>query len=343
MPRTNLSPSDTITTSCKTPSAFMTTRIHSKSHPHAALPTESSNSLIPDDKLIAIYTSMLKCRMLRERVRNLARTGKKRAFNLGSEAVAAATLIDVQCDDCLISAALHRCAALLKGLPLANLLPPLSTRAASANAGFGAGRIHVASGVLVAPLAGAGFRNLSAAGLAAGCAFAARHSNRENVAIAFYEGAHTENSWRELFHFALAHNLPVILVRQSAHSLRQLSSRGRSGKGAPGSLPIIPVDANDAVAVYRVAHEAIAHARRGSGPTLIDCVSLRLVGDRKQDSDCIARMERYLQVKGLRPDKIRAGVTQKFTRALDAAASAARRNVQKNGKRAIPGRSFRGK
>lgn len=308
----------------------MTTRIHSKSHPHAALPTESSNSLIPDDKLIAIYTSMLKCRMLRERVRNLAKVGKKRAFNLGSEAVAAATLIDVQPDDCLISAALHRCAAFLKGLPLANLLPLLSTRSATANAGFGAGQIHVASGVLVAPLAGAGFRNLGAPGLAAGCAFAANHSNRGNVAIAFYEGAHGENSWREIFHFALAHQLPVILIRQSARSLRQRPSRGRSGKSAPGSLPIIPVDANDAVAVYRVAHEAIAHARRGSGPTLIDCVPLRLAGERKQDSDCIARMERYLQAKGLRPERIKAGVTAKFTRTIEAAIHAARSDVPRN-------------
>lgn len=343
MPPTNLSPSDTITTSCKTPSAFMTTRIHSKSHPQAALPSMASNSLIPKDRLIEIYTAMLKCRMLRERVGNLAKVGKKRAFNLGSEAVAAATLIDAQPDDSLISATLHRCAALLKGVPPVSLLPPLATRSANANPGFGPGQVHVVSGVLVAPLAGAGFGNLGAAGLAAGCAFAARRGNRGNVVIAFYEGDNAEKSWREIFHFALAHHLPVILIRQSSHSLRSVSRRGRSAKSASGSLPIIPVDANDAVAVYRVAHEAIAHARRGSGPTLIDCVPLRLPGERKQDSDCIARMERYLMSIGLRPDNIRAKVTQKFTHALDAAATAVRRDVRRNGNRAVPGSPFRSK
>ena len=71
----------------------MMPRIQSKSHPQAALPTEAGNSLIPDDRLIAIYASMLKCRILRERIRNLAKAGKKRSFNLGSEAVAAANVV----------------------------------------------------------------------------------------------------------------------------------------------------------------------------------------------------------------------------------------------------------
>lgn len=305
----------------------MMTRTHSKPHPHAALPAEGGASLISNDRLIEIYTAMLQCRMLGERVGALARAGKKRPAASGSEAVAAATLIDARSDDGLISAAPHRCAALLKGVPLVNLLRPFSTRS-SANIRGGNCQVHVASGVLAGPLAGTTFCNLDAAALAAGCAFAARHGNRENVVIAFYEGAKAEDAWREMFLFALAHRLPVILVRQSAHPLWPLLTRGRSGK----SLPIIPVDANDAVAVYRVAHEAIAHARRGSGPTLIDCVPLRLAGERKQDSDCIARMERYLQAKGLRIGRIRTGVARKFTSALDAAVIAARRDARKNRK-----------
>lgn len=311
----------------------MMTPIQSKLHPHAALPAEGGASLISNDRLIEIYTAMLQCRMLSERVGALAREGTKRAFASGSEAVAAATLMDARPDDELISAAPHRCAALLKGVPLAELLRPFGTRS-SANLRRGEHQVHSASGVLAGPLAG----NLDAAALAAGCAFAARHGKRENVVIAFYKGGDAEDAWREMFHFAFAYRLPVILVRQSARPLWPDLDGGRSGKGMPKSmsrsapLPIIPVDAHDAVAVYRVAHEAIAHARRGGSPTLIDCVPLRLPGERKQDSDCIARMERYLQAKGLRADRIGAGAAKKFTRALDAALTAARRDARKRRK-----------
>lgn len=311
----------------------MSTRVHSNPHPQAALPAEGGASLISDERLVGIYVAMLHCRIFSERAVNPSRSGKRSA---AFEAVAAATLMDARPEDHLISAAPHRCAALLKGIPLAELLAPLYARSTGAGRG-GAGLVHAASGVLVTR-AGAGSRDLAPA-LAAGCAFAARSGNRENVAIAFFRSGRAENSWLEMFRFALAHRLPLILVRQSSHPLRPLSSRSRSGKRVPGGPPVIPVDANDAVAIYRVVHEAIAHARRGSGPTLIDCVPLRMAGERKQDADCIARMERYLQSKGLRPEKIGVRAAQKFTRALDAAIAAARRDVQKNGNRAVPGRS----
>jgi TPP-dependent pyruvate/acetoin dehydrogenase alpha subunit len=306
----------------------MMTRIRSKSHPQAALPAEGSAALISNDRLIGIYTAMLECRMLRQRAGKLAGRAKLRALASGSEAVAAAALIGLEPGDLFVSAKPHLFAAVLKGVPLRSVLRTLQVHPSAPGS---ADRAHVSAGVLIASSAGRVPRSITVGALAAGAAFAARHSDCENVAIAFYEGADAERSWRQAFHFALAHDLPLILIRQSARSLRPVSSRSRPGKSAPGNLPIIPVDADDAVALYRVAHEAITHARRGSGPTLIDCVPLRLAGERKQDSDCIARMERYLQAKGLRPERTKAGVTAKFTRAVDAAITAARRDVRKKG------------
>lgn len=271
---------------------------------------------------------MLKCRLLSKRAGTLVRAGKKRAFASGSEAVAAATLADARPDDSLISTAPDVCAALLKGVPLASLLRRFSGRSSAAKLRDSVGQVHFASGVVAGPFAGPPVCNFAAVALAAGCAFEARHSNRKSVAIAFYRGANTDLSLHEVLHFVLAHNLPVVMVRQSSRPLDVVLLRGRSGKGMRRSLPTIPVDANDAVAVYRVAHEAIAHARRGSGPTLIDCVPLRLPGERKRDSDCIVRMERYLESKGLRPGRIRADVVKKFTLALDAAVAAARKTPE---------------
>jgi TPP-dependent pyruvate/acetoin dehydrogenase alpha subunit len=322
----------------------MTSRPKSKPHPHAALPAAGSGSLISDARLAELYAAMLRCRMLRERIRGIAGRSKQRRFASSSEAVDAATIIGLLPQDSVISSAPHLCAALLKDAPLKSILRPLCARPAAAHPG-GAERACTASGVLAASFDGAGRGKLAADALAAGAAFAGKRNGDGSVVVAFYEGIGNEDSRRAIFDFATAHELPLILVRQAPRPLQPGRRRGHSGRrtavSAPGALPIIPVDSNDAVAVYRVAHEAIAHARRGSGPTLIDCVPLRLAGERRQDSDCIARMERYLAAKGLRPERIKARVSANFTRALDSAVAAIRsgpRASQKNSRSAKTGK-----
>ena len=62
----------------------------------------------------------------------------------------------------------------------------------------------------------------------------------------------------------------VFLVRQSAESLDEVRVAGEYDSE---QLPRIVVDAGDALAMYRVAQESVAHARRGQGPALIVCVS----------------------------------------------------------------------
>jgi hypothetical protein len=64
-------------------------------------------------------------------------------------------------------------------------------------------------------------------------------------------------------------------------------------------MPVIAVDGNDAVAVYRVAQESIAHARSGSGPTLIVGRIGEWHNDAGEYTDPILRMEAYLAAKGL--------------------------------------------
>lgn len=302
----------------------MATRTKSKSHPHAALPEASAGSLISDARLLELYAAMLKCRVLRDRIRKLAAGTKLRTCASCSEAVAAATLLGLWAQDAVISSAPHLCAALLKGVPLERIVRPFCARGSTGNRRGNIGHADSGAGILVAPFAGAGARSPVTGALAAGAAFAGMRGNRESVAVVFFEDTGGEAGWREVFDFALAQNLPLIFVRQAGSALQP--ARGGKSNSLPGALPIIPVDSNDAVAVYRVAHEAIAHARRGSGPTLIDCVPLRLAREHKRDSDCIARMERYLAAKGLRPERIQTRVSASFTRALDAAVAAARRS-----------------
>lgn len=74
----------------------------------------------------------------------------------------------------------------------------------------------------------------------------------------------------------------------------------------------IPVDAADALALYRVAFEMIARARTGSGPTLIDCKKITFTAG---EDDAIARMEAHLSRKGLLEAGDRAHMTEELLRA----------------------------
>ena len=78
------------------------------------------------------------------------------------------------------------------------------------------------------------------------------------------------------------------------------------------SFPVIAVDGNDAVAVYRVASEAIAHARKGDGPTLIECI-------RTKAGDPLLNMEKYLVRKGLFSEEFKRKVAAGCSEKLDAA------------------------
>jgi pyruvate dehydrogenase E1 component alpha subunit len=81
------------------------------------------------------------------------------------------------------------------------------------------------------------------------------------------------------------------------------------------------VDGNDVVAVYRVATESIAHARKGNGPTLIECMI-----ERSKAHDPIRKMERYLKRKGLFSREMKFEVINGFTKHLDASIKAVRRS-----------------
>ncbi len=66
-------------------------------------------------------------------------------------------------------------------------------------------------------------------------------------------------------------------------------------------VPAIFVDADDAVAIYRVAQESIGHARIGGGPALIECVPfvLERAGKRVAAQDAIVGLERTLLQRGV--------------------------------------------
>ena len=85
---------------------------------------------------------------------------------------------------------------------------------------------------------------------------------------------------------AAEHKLPIIYVQKNAPLSTNVIGDAMYG------FPVMAVDASDAIAIYRVAQEAIYRARMGGGPTLLACCQL-------EEKDPLAYMEHYLEKKGL--------------------------------------------
>ena len=118
--------------------------------------------------------------------------------------------------------------------------------------------------------------------IAMGAAFSNRFKKNKNVAVAFFgDGASNEGSVHEAINMASLYKLPCIFVcenngygeytAQSRHQAIVDVADRASGYGMPG----VVCDGMDVMAVYEAAGEAIERARKGSGPTLLECKTYR--------------------------------------------------------------------
>jgi TPP-dependent pyruvate/acetoin dehydrogenase alpha subunit len=174
-----------------------------------------------------------------------------------------------------------------------------------------------------------------------GIALANQMKKNDNVVVAFSgEGSTSLGFWHEALNFAGVRNLPIVYVCQNnlwAESVSiqlQTKVEDMSVKAVAYGFPGITVDGNDAIAMYRVCQEAIARARSGGGPTLIEAKTYRWYGHSEIDpakyrtaeevehwkaKDPIAAMERYLTGKNLFTEDWKKQVTEEFSKELDAA------------------------
>ena len=104
-----------------------------------------------------------------------------------------------------------------------------------------------------------------------------------------------------------------------------------AGYGVPG----VVVDGNDVLACYEVAHEAVARARRGEGPTLIEAKTYRMTAHSSDDDDKryrsadevalwkakdpIRAFARYLRGAGVVTDQVEQVITERVDQQVDEA------------------------
>lgn len=118
---------------------------------------------------------------------------------------------------------------------------------------------------------------------AVGLAYAAQYRGDDAVVMVYCgDGATSEGDFHEAMNFAGVWHLPLVFLVQNnqwAISIplkKQTHSRTIAQKALAYGFPGLQVDGNDLLAVYAASHEAVERARRGDGPTLIECVTYRL-------------------------------------------------------------------
>jgi len=118
---------------------------------------------------------------------------------------------------------------------------------------------------------------------AVGSAMASKIRRKKEVAITYCgDGGTSENDFHTGLTFAGAMKAPTVFIvtnNQYAISVpfsKQTGAKRIADKGVGYGMPGIAVDGNDILAVYQAAKEAVDRARRGDGPTLIECLTLRM-------------------------------------------------------------------
>jgi TPP-dependent pyruvate/acetoin dehydrogenase alpha subunit len=252
------------------------------------------NPLVPNAKLRRMYTAMLEARMLDEAVAKKTRRSKgaRQAASIqGEEAVRVSTTIELGPDDLVSDVSLSAGMGSILGGDPASLLKRFSKPVARG------ARTLARGGDRVLPIVDNAEQRMN---LALGAASGLKAQGRQRVLVAYArKGELSKNAWRKVLEIGAKLELPVIFA--------VLPGRGRTSKGdeqgewivaceaaRAAGVPGMPVDACDAVALYRVVQESLGRARGGDGPVLIECVGWRLEGRRGAPDDPLEHLKESL-------------------------------------------------
>ena len=126
--------------------------------------------------------------------------------------------------------------------------------------------------------------------VALGFAFAFQYREQDGVSLAYCgDGSTSEGNFHESLNIAAAMKLPAIFVvenNQYAYSTpvrMQSAVKEYAVKAQAYGMPGVTVDGTDVMAVYDATSEAVARARAGEGPSLIEGVTMRMHGHAEHD------------------------------------------------------------
>ncbi|MCM2533936.1 thiamine pyrophosphate-dependent dehydrogenase E1 component subunit alpha [Neobacillus pocheonensis] len=238
-----------------------------------------------------MYKKMLEIRNFEDKVHELFAQGILPGFvhlYAGEEAVAVGVCAHLNDKDSITSTHRGHGHCIAKGCDLNGMMAEIYGKVTGLCKGKG-GSMHIADldkGMLGANgIVGGGFP------LACGAALTAKYKKTDNVSVCFFgDGAQNHGTFHEGINLAAIWKLPVVFIAENngyaeATPFNYASSCKSIVDRAIGyNIPGIKVDGKDVLAVYQAAQEAVQRARRGEGPTLIECVTYRNYGHFEGDA-----------------------------------------------------------
>jgi pyruvate dehydrogenase E1 component alpha subunit len=298
--------------------------------------------LPPKDTQIDILYYMKLTRELEDRIeRKLYRQGKILGgvyVGRGQEAISVGSCISLRQDDVICPSHRDMGAYLIRGMSLRTILAQYMGRQTGATRGKDA-NMHMGSldHNLIAFVSMLGDSIPVAAGI--GLSFKMRGQDRV-VICPFGDGATSRGDWHEGLNLASVFKCPVVYIcnnNQYAYSTpleRQMAVENVADRAPAYGIPGEIVDGNDVLAVWEASQRAIEYARKGHGPTLIECKTFRMTGHSAHDDagyvapelfefwearDPIRRLERDLVKRGLMTPAEIDGMQQRINSEIDQA------------------------
>ena len=240
--------------------------------------------LSPAD-LLGLYRSMVRIRAFEERANTEWHAGNVPGhlhLYSGQEATAVGVIANLRLDDFVVGTHRGHGHVMAKGGDSKRMMAEVWGKAGGYCKGKG-GSMHMAD----ASLGILGSNGIVGASLpiATGVGLACQYQGTDRVCACFFgDGASDRGTFHESLDLASVWNLPVIYVCEnnsfavSTHADEHMNIADVAVRAAGYGMPGMVVDGNDVVAVWQVTAEAVARARAGGGPCLIECKTWRRHG-----------------------------------------------------------------
>jgi len=271
------------------------------------------------DVLLQMYRTMQLIRVFEETMAEVYLEGKTPVFDIGSgpvpgemhlaagqEPTAVGVCMHLRPEDTVTGPHRAHHIAIAKGVDLKKLAAEIFGKDTGLCHGKG-GHMHLFDVEHKFSCSG-----LIAAGMppAAGAALAAKKMGKDWVAVSFFgDGAANQGAFHETLNIAALWELPVIFVCEdnkwaiSVPKEKSTAIQDNSQRAAAYGIPGVRIADNDVIAVYEAAGEAIARARRGEGPSLLEIETYRYFGHFQGDPELYRPKDEVEELKKKDPIK----------------------------------------
>jgi len=254
------------------------------------------------DVLLKMYFTMVKIRDFENAITDVYSRGLMNGLAhlyIGEEAIATGVCANITSKDYAVSTHRGHGHLIAQGADLKKMMAEVLGRKDGYCKGKG-GSMHImdaSKGILGANgIVGAGIP------IATGVAYSAKYRGTDQVVVSFFgDAASNQGTFHESLNMAAAWKLPVVYVCENnlfgiSVDIRKVTGNPNIADRAFGyGIPGVAVDGNDVLEVYRVTQEAFTRARKGEGPTLIECKTYRQKGHHVGDPGKVYRLKKELE------------------------------------------------